>query len=412
MTPTITLKKATVSCGGYSYDTFRLSARINGHRIRKQFTDEHEALSEKHRLELFATNALDPIRAAVTRLTPEQITAAEAAYARLGNKSLATAVDWFLATYTAPMTEMPLADAAKQFLEDRAKHVRPCVQKNYKRSMRNLVAAFPGRRVHELTTDRILEFLESQNVGKKRWNNLRGDLSAFFSFCLKIPRRWTQDNPVEPVPVFKIARSIPEILTVEKAEELMKEAEAFSSPGAKDYAGCLAPYFALALFAGLRPSIDSGEIVRIARHPTPAKIIDLRMGVIRITPDISKTKDLRQVFIRPNLRAWLSAYPAATHPIICPYFKDVVSIVRGKIGVGHDVLRHTFISMHVAKFQSLGAAALEAGNSESIIRKHYLNLVAPEDAERFWNILPQTSGVKGEDIVEDITHESQSRPSP
>lgn len=30
MTPTITLKKTTGSCGGYSYDTFRLSARING----------------------------------------------------------------------------------------------------------------------------------------------------------------------------------------------------------------------------------------------------------------------------------------------------------------------------------------------------------------------------------------------
>lgn len=396
MTPAITLKKSTVINGGYRYDTYRVSGRINGHRIRKQFSNEHDALAEKHRIEVFAANTLDPIRPAVTRLTPAQVTAAEAAFARLGDKSLATAIDWFLATYTAPMTEMKLADASKQFLEDRAKHVRPCVQKNYKRSMNNLVNAFPGLRVHELTTEKLMIFLEAQKVGNKRWNNLRGDLSAFFSYCLKVPRRWTQANPVEPMPVFKIARSIPEILSVEQAEELMREVEDFRAPGANNYAGCLAPYFALALFAGLRPSIDSGEIVRIARHPTLGKIIDLRMGVIRITPDISKTKDLRQVFIRPNLRAWLSAYPSATHPILCPYFKDVVSVVRGKIGIGHDVLRHTFISMHVAKFQSLGAAALEAGNSESIIRKHYLNLVAPEDAERFWNIVPKISGVKGE----------------
>lgn len=38
MTPTITLKKTTGSCGGYSYDTFRLSARINGQRIHSDDT--------------------------------------------------------------------------------------------------------------------------------------------------------------------------------------------------------------------------------------------------------------------------------------------------------------------------------------------------------------------------------------
>jgi hypothetical protein len=37
-------------------------------------------------------------------------------------------------------------------------------------------------------------------------------------------------------------------------------------------------------------------------------------------------------------------------------------------------MRHTFISMHVAKFRSLGEAALQAGNSEAIIKKHYLDL--------------------------------------
>jgi hypothetical protein len=43
-------------------------------------------------------------------------------------------------------------------------------------------------------------------------------------------------------------------------------------------------------------------------------------------------------------------------------------------GLTHDVLRHTYISMFVAKFRSMGEAALQAGNSESIIRRHYLDL--------------------------------------
>jgi hypothetical protein len=53
------------------------------------------------------------------------------------------------------------------------------------------------------------------------------------------------------------------------------------------------------------------------------------------------------------------------------------------------MLRHTFITMFVAKFRSLGEAALQAGNSESIIRKHYLDLKSKEEAEQFWSILPK-----------------------
>jgi hypothetical protein len=52
-------------------------------------------------------------------------------------------------------------------------------------------------------------------------------------------------------------------------------------------------------------------------------------------------------------------------------------------------MRHTFISMFVAKFRSMGEAALQAGNSESIIRRHYLDLKSATEAEQFWGILPQ-----------------------
>jgi hypothetical protein len=59
--------------------------------------------------------------------------------------------------------------------------------------------------------------------------------------------------------------------------------------------------------------------------------------------------------------------------------------VRRRFSVGHDALRHTFVSMHVAKFRSMGDTPLQAGNSEAIIKKHYLSLVTPEEADAFWN---------------------------
>lgn len=53
------------------------------------------------------------------------------------------------------------------------------------------------------------------------------------------------------------------------------------------------------------------------------------------------------------------------------------------------MLRHTFISMFVAKVRSLGDTALQAGNSESIIRKHCLDLKTAAEAEAFIGIVPR-----------------------
>ncbi|HWA08829.1 MAG TPA: hypothetical protein VG838_05105 [Opitutaceae bacterium] len=67
----------------------------------------------------------------------------------------------------------------------------------------------------------------------------------------------------------------------------------------------------------------------------------------------------------------------------------VWALLKGKFDLSHDVLRHTFISMFVGKFRSLGEAALQAGNSESIIRKHYLDLKTVAEADEFFGIVPQ-----------------------
>ena len=37
----------------------------------------------------------------------------------------------------------------------------------------------------------------------------------------------------------------------------------------------------------------------------------------------------------------------------------------------------------------MGEAALQAGNSESIIRKHYLDLKSTAEAEQFFGIMPK-----------------------
>jgi integrase len=143
------------------------------------------------------------------------------------------------------------------------------------------------------------------------------------------------------------------------------------------------PFFALCLFAGIRPCLRGGEILRL--QPVHFK---LDANLIRIDGEVSKVREPRNVTIQPNLGVWLRAYPLKKFPIIPANLQHIREKVAQKFPLAHDVMRHTFISMFVAKFRSLGEAALQAGNSESIIRRHYLDLKSEAEAEQFFGILP------------------------
>jgi hypothetical protein len=374
------LKHVRVACNGVTYDTFRLSGWLNGHRIRRHFKDRDEAMGEKNRLEVESANKGE-IRVRPTRLSAVQLAEAEAAMGRLGSQPLSLAVDWFLTTYKPPVAAVAIETAAAAFLAERSAHVRATALGDYRRTLEWLKAAFPNRAVHSVSTADIQGFLSNRGVGKKRFNNLRGDLNAFFAWCQLAPREWTTSNPVKPIPKFRILRGVPEIISAEVAGKLMAFAEEYK-------AGAMVPYFALCLFAGIRPSFQNGEIRKLADLPDPSKAIDLALGVIRISPDVAKTKSLRQVTIQPNLAEWLVRYPLKKYPLIPPNAQTMISAVRKQFALGDDVLRHTFISMHVARFKSLAEVALEAGNSETMVRRHYLNLVGAAEAERFWSITP------------------------
>ncbi len=148
--------------------------------------------------------------------------------------------------------------------------------------------------------------------------------------------------------------------------------------------GFLVPFFALALFAGIRPDWRDGEISKLLPQH-----IDLEAGVIRIEPAVSKTNEKRAIAIQPNLRLWLARYPLKEYPQVPQKNIDrILREIRQKFSLGHDVLRHTYISMLVDAFRSIGDASLQAGNSVAIIRRHYLDLKTTAEADAFWRIIP------------------------
>jgi hypothetical protein len=385
------VRKVKLQANGHTYFAWKVDGRINGIRHRRFFSKREDAEAHKAVKEIQALNEAKLVRTTASHLSGEQLRDAEAALQRLqGRYSLVLAADWLLRTFRDTLTQKSFAESIPLFLDERRAHLRRTTFQDYKTTFTSFAFIHGNKKLSEIGTGDIIDFLKSRGVTGKTWNNLRADLNAFFVWCEKPPRKWIVNNPVKDVEKFEVAQGIPEILSAGKVNDLFAFLETYrGSPSKPLEPGCLVPYFALATFAGLRPAINGGEITRIAKLENIDRIIDLKAGVIRITPELAKTKDVRQIVIQPCLHAWLTRYPIDRYPIIPSSASNLLAEVRKKFSIGHDCLRHTFVSMHVARFRSMGDTALQAGNSEAIIKRHYLNLVTPEEADAFWRIVPQ-----------------------
>ncbi len=363
---------------------FRVSGWLDGKRIRKNYPSRAEAKAEADTLQIQRLQGETGIRPALTRLKEDQLHEAEAVFRRLEGqpRSLSFYVEFALANYREPAQQKSLADAIREYKaakehEFTQGHISRPQKANIKYDLQRLEDHFPGKSVAELTVPALVEFLEIRRPALKTYNNRRGILSTFFKFAFH--RGWIVENPILKVPHHRLRRKCgaAKTYTAEQARALMAHIETFEG-------GRWVPYFALCLFAGIRPGVPDGEITKLR-----PEAIDLDAGVIHIAAEVSKVREPRKIIIQPNLVAWLRAFPLKKFPLVVGNFQQRARVLRKQLGLTHDVLRHTFISMFVAKYRSLGEAALQAGNSESIIRKHYLDLKSKEEAEAFFNIRPK-----------------------
>ena len=58
-----------------------------------------------------------------------------------------------------------------------------------------------------------------------------------------------------------------------------------------------------------------------------------------------------------------------------------------------NALRHSFASYHLAHFGNPQKTSAELGHmNAAVVFQHYRNLVRPEQAERWWKIVPVVTG--------------------
>lgn len=363
--------------------SWRVSGWLHGVRVRRNFGTREEAASEKAALELKVLQEASGLRSLTTFLTPDQLREAEAAVTRLKGSphSLTTLLDFALEYYRAPTPARSVCSSITGYLDVKRRETERGVLSaiqytTIRRQLSVLQAHFPDATLDQLTAASLTAFFDRGNPSLKTYNNRRGVLSTFMKFAHL--QGWVAANPVAGIGFHRIShrRGSAKTLTADRARELMAHVETL-------HGGQMVPFFALCLFAGIRPCLRTGEILKLK----PSQI-NLDTSVIHIEPEVSKVRMKRNVSIQPNLTAWLTAYPLERFPVIFPNLQRWRAKVAKQFGLSHDIMRHTFISMFVAKFRSMGEAALQAGNSETIIRKHYLDLKDAEEAERFFGIYP------------------------
>lgn len=298
--PEFTIRRFNNRNGAISW---RMIGYIHGERIRRNFKTREEAAAEKAALETKRLQIANGHRALLSSLTDEQAREAEAAFLRLRGKahSLSFYLDFALANYQEPeqrrKSTAAIADyvAAKEseFAQDQIS--QPHMER-IRSETKRFVKHFGDVSLDEITPPRVVSYLESTCRGLKTWNNRRGVVSNFFRFAFY--RGWIAENPLARIPQHRVRRKrgMATTLSLKQARELMSFLEGYQG-------GKFVPYYALCLFAGIRPGVPNGEIKKLK-----PEAVNLETGIIHISAEVSKTREPRRITIQPNLAAWLRAY--------------------------------------------------------------------------------------------------------
>ena len=360
-------------------EVFRVSGCTKeGKQIRENFPTMTEATIRQQALESEFHGLPTSARLTQTRLTQAQIEDAEIAYNQLGGRPLAVVVRYYLENFKDSAVKTLLSEARKKFIESKeAGNNRPDTIRNLKYRIDYMVKQYPAKQVHEVSSGDVSAVINRSGRNPVTRDNDRRAFSSFFSWCVK--QGFCSVSPVDAIEPIKTDREEPDILPLEGARMVLQAAREYKG-------GVLMPYIALGLFCAIRPT----ELARLTW-----KEIDLEAGTVTIGSKLAKMRQRRIVSIPKNAINWLLPHALEKTPLVGKNFRrnfDRVKVLAGYTGALRlwtaDIMRHTGISYHLAKWQHEGKTATWAGNSPDIIQKHYKGLVKPKDAKEFWEITP------------------------
>ena len=255
---------------------------------------------------------------------------------------------------------MKLSEAWDKYAAEVQSMLRPKSFKSYEQAKDVLLVAVGDIPVDLVTADSVEEALKGKSAHMR--NLILRSLSPFLEYC--VSHGVSRANVTKSVRRAKVPAKMPTVLAVPEVKRLLKTA-AQTRP--KTVA-----YFALGLFAGLRPD----EAIRIRPD-------HIRNGYVVLDGTITKTSDARTVAIRPNLQTWLDAFPVPSKG----FSERQIKAVRSAFGAwSQDVCRHCFASYEYELTGNANATAAQMGhirNTDTMFR-YYRALVEPGSGKQFF----------------------------
>jgi integrase len=269
-----------------------------------------------------------------------------------------------------------VADLVAELLAAKRKDGRSDI---YLRDLRNLLAIFSrdfgNRSIAGITVEELDNWLRALPGSPKTRTNFRTNVGVLFSYAAR--RRMIDSNPVLHTAKPKLPDNPPEIFTVDELRALLQAA----NRGAPD----VVPMLTIGAFAGLRDA----EIKRLDWSE-----VDLSRGHIEVKAAKAKSARRRIIPIQPNLAEWLRPYAAMKGTVVPEGARGKLDRVCKAAGLSrwpNNGLRHSFASYRLAACYDAPRVAGELGHtSPQMLYSTYRELVLPEEAERYWRLIPET----------------------
>ena len=297
----------------------------------------------------------------------------------LSGYSLTDAARLFMRHHGRGITGKLVADAVEAFKAEKQVEGRSKLYLDDLRYRLDDFAKAFNVDVRQLTPTDVRDFLNGLKFSARSFNNHRRTLQTFFRFCQAHGWLSKETDLLESVGKRRESSADIELFTSAELGRILHAA----TPKA---ATCIA----LQAFAGVR----SEELLRLAWAD-----LERRKGFIEITAGEAKTAQRRLIPVGGNLAAWLAHAPRNGEriwPHSKPFLFEVMrdAAAKAEIEWKANGLRHSFISYRLAATKDVASVALEAGNSPTMIFRHYRELATEEEANEWFGILPAKCSIR------------------
>jgi integrase len=290
--------------------------------------------------------------------------------------TVADAIKFTLAHYRQQAESKPIKDAIAALVEFKRDRVGRIRISDIENRLARFVEACGQKTMAQVTPEDINAFLAEIPHPTTR-NDYRKEIIMLWHFCRA--RKWVAES-LDKTHVPREAE--PEkgrvILTVDQAARLM---EASTDPD-------ICALNAMILFGGLRRE----EVEKL-----DWSAVDFKTGHINVSAEVSKVARERYAPMPDNLRDWLLPLAQKRGPIVSRVLMHALRATWKRAGLypwPQDAHRHSFISY---RRRIIGDAqtALDAGTSETIIKRHYKRPVTVDDSQHFFSIRPASEASSG-----------------